>query len=569
MSNSIAPGSSADVNVRVTALTTNPNVPVTYKTIILKKNLVNGVNTLTQEMMSATNTKYVIKYDYVLGDDITVPVGCILEFDGGSISGVYTLTGNNTGIISKPIKIFGLDITISGTWNSVIWNVRWFGAKGDGVTDDTLALQAITNKILFGTIYFPSGDYILTGSISGWGGTQKEQKWIGENSSVEAWKINNKNTGTNILCSGLTEDGAYYIQAPNIMINFNVISVSGKEDDNERKAIGILVGNPNNFTAFTQLNNIYVSGFKYGIRVESSFSHCFKNICCLYNKIGLYFRCEEIEEIGGYIPCFDIYDFFITNNSVFGIGFSSASLSKASDFQHVCFHSGVLEHNGPDGGDVAGTSTSQIGIAAPNSNQTLKFIFRDVRGESKGWLFNTDVCNIILDNCYFLNCEHLGSAFTNLRISNCNFPAVSITHDPLYSYANCRIFIVNSEIGGIDGNYLNGFSNIVNTRIGGKEVNGTTADRPTSGLMGMQYNDFSLKKPVYAWYNGLYGQIEWRDSFGDSADIPHSGALADRPTPNNLISVHVGFVYFATDIDKPIFHKGNGNYVYADGSAVS
>ena len=67
MSNSIAPGSSADVNVKVTALTTNPNVPVTYKTIILKKNLVNGVNTLTQEMMSVTNTKYVIKYDYVLG----------------------------------------------------------------------------------------------------------------------------------------------------------------------------------------------------------------------------------------------------------------------------------------------------------------------------------------------------------------------------------------------------------------------------------------------------------------------------------------------------------------------
>ncbi len=64
MSNSIAPGSSADVNVKVTALTTNPNVPVTYKTIILKKNLVNGVNTLTQEMMSAINTKYVIKYDY-------------------------------------------------------------------------------------------------------------------------------------------------------------------------------------------------------------------------------------------------------------------------------------------------------------------------------------------------------------------------------------------------------------------------------------------------------------------------------------------------------------------------
>ena len=104
MSNSIAPGSSADVNIKVTALTTNLNVPVTYKTIILKKNLVNGVNTLTQEMMAATNTKYVIKYDYTLGEDIIVPAGCILEFDGGSIANSiennYSLTGTSTKVVN-------------------------------------------------------------------------------------------------------------------------------------------------------------------------------------------------------------------------------------------------------------------------------------------------------------------------------------------------------------------------------------------------------------------------------------------------------------------------------------
>ena len=104
MSNSIAPGSSADVNVRVTALTTNPNVPVTYKTIILKKNFVNGVNTLTQEMMSAQNTKYVIKYNYVLGENITIPENCILEFDGGSIvnstENSYSLTGTSTKVVN-------------------------------------------------------------------------------------------------------------------------------------------------------------------------------------------------------------------------------------------------------------------------------------------------------------------------------------------------------------------------------------------------------------------------------------------------------------------------------------
>lgn len=110
MSNSIAPGSSAYVNVKVTALTTNPNVPVTYKTIILKKNLVNGVNTLTQEMMSTTNTKYVIKYDYILGEDVTIPENCILEFDGGSISkGTLILSDNVTiegnGTICFPYSV--------------------------------------------------------------------------------------------------------------------------------------------------------------------------------------------------------------------------------------------------------------------------------------------------------------------------------------------------------------------------------------------------------------------------------------------------------------------------------
>ena len=104
MSNSIAPGSSADINVKVTALTTNPNVPVTYKTVILKKNIVNGVNTLTQEMMSATNTKYIIKYNYMLGENITIPENCILEFDGGSIANStknsYSLIGTATKVVN-------------------------------------------------------------------------------------------------------------------------------------------------------------------------------------------------------------------------------------------------------------------------------------------------------------------------------------------------------------------------------------------------------------------------------------------------------------------------------------
>ena len=131
MSNSIAPGSSADVNVKVTALTTNPNVPVKYKTIILKKNLVNGVNTLTQEMVSATNTKYVIKYDYVLGENITIPDNCVLEFDGGGISGdsngKNTITCNNTTF--KGENIVFTNISLSGTLTNKTIKLSWVGGS--------------------------------------------------------------------------------------------------------------------------------------------------------------------------------------------------------------------------------------------------------------------------------------------------------------------------------------------------------------------------------------------------------------------------------------------------------
>ena len=69
--------------------------------VVLRKNLIDGVNTLTQSMINKNNTIYVIQYDFTLDEDITIPENCVLEFDGGSISAGSgenkdTITGNNT-----------------------------------------------------------------------------------------------------------------------------------------------------------------------------------------------------------------------------------------------------------------------------------------------------------------------------------------------------------------------------------------------------------------------------------------------------------------------------------------
>lgn len=67
-----------DINLQVSG----PQQPAsTYKTKVLK----GQVPFATQ--VTEPNTKYVIKHNFVLNGDVAIPENCILEFDGGSISG--------------------------------------------------------------------------------------------------------------------------------------------------------------------------------------------------------------------------------------------------------------------------------------------------------------------------------------------------------------------------------------------------------------------------------------------------------------------------------------------------
>lgn len=91
--------SSADINVRINALNLSGDLESEYKTKILPKNIVDDVNTLTQDMVNEENIKYVIKYNYHINGEITIPAGCILDFDGGCLIG-GTIIGNQTRIVN-------------------------------------------------------------------------------------------------------------------------------------------------------------------------------------------------------------------------------------------------------------------------------------------------------------------------------------------------------------------------------------------------------------------------------------------------------------------------------------
>lgn len=131
-------------------------VDVEGQTVTIEKNL------LTQDMFCKgavgsrvpnTNTVFVIQYDFILAENVTIPANCVLEFEGGSIenngNNALTISGNNTTFFSMPnYQVFKGDIVIKD-FNIPYIDVRWFGAENiTGTTnpDSSVAFQRAFNS---------------------------------------------------------------------------------------------------------------------------------------------------------------------------------------------------------------------------------------------------------------------------------------------------------------------------------------------------------------------------------------------------------------------------------------
>ena len=90
----------------------NPGIYVGMGYKILRRNIIDGKNILTQDMINQSYTIYVVQYDFDLnGAQITIPKNCILKFDGGSLSngkltsiGYVRCINSNTPDYSNELK---------------------------------------------------------------------------------------------------------------------------------------------------------------------------------------------------------------------------------------------------------------------------------------------------------------------------------------------------------------------------------------------------------------------------------------------------------------------------------
>lgn len=142
--------------------------------VILRKNIVEVENPiygkvkknyLYQDMINKSNTIYEIRYDFDLnGKEITIPEGCVLDFQGGSFNN-GTIKGNNCKVCNKNNNIF-INCSLYD-FDVYEWDIKWFGSKeGEDIADiiqhwyDNVYLNHIYTSLII------NGKYLISKTIN-------------------------------------------------------------------------------------------------------------------------------------------------------------------------------------------------------------------------------------------------------------------------------------------------------------------------------------------------------------------------------------------------------------------
>jgi len=166
----------------------------------------------TGNLANYPNRVLKITHTFALGSaSFTLPAGCTLQFEGGSIATTGTITGAGSRIVNIPnLQCFSVDVIFAGTWIETECNFQWFGAKSVPTrTTYTNECSAAINKAVnspFGVDPIP-GIYYITSPI-----IYTKPKGIFMGSPVM------ENTGDGSLVNAIIPDQVRFITDQNINV---------------------------------------------------------------------------------------------------------------------------------------------------------------------------------------------------------------------------------------------------------------------------------------------------------------------------------------------------------------
>ena len=240
--------------------------------VYLRKNIVNGKNVLTQEMINKPNTIYIIQYDYDLdNEEINIPENCTLEFQGGSLNNGI-LNGNNTNIKTKN-KCFK---------NIKFKNISYL--EFNWVYDN---LSFILNNISDTTLFINNGVYSIDKEINLKQGViiyGEHFTKIQSNFSINmGWRTEIYNLKIDFNCE-------YGLIIDNTKISKSIIDTSIHSYNGEAHItfVGIIIkncnlNNPNKILIYCELNDLSNQSM-WGIDIiNNKFQWC--NLAIFFNNI--------------------------------------------------------------------------------------------------------------------------------------------------------------------------------------------------------------------------------------------------------------------------------------------
>ena len=465
-----------DINQEtVGAVPYNSTTPNGMGRIVLKKN-----DNFKQVVEAQTdgNTIFVIKYDFILTGDVTVPSNSVLEFDGGSLNN-GTLVGNKTSIIYYKTKIFK-NIILGGTFTSALSPIMFglFVANSDSERFDCLYnthfnANIINSKISYEdinkiSIEMPQDDrrLLLSHYTDFCGCKIIVNRQEGENSYLfkALNELHNINISASDIDSGLfgsyeeLKKGVYGLV---IKDNNRWSQRIGYTDNDAYREDILLISNgkalnkvimPYNNEDSDPVCQYFIANNGLTIK-NANITITGKpiNVLDIVNQANVVIENVTIEipnpisNSGISICLYNCYDINIKNVRTYGQNRDTSGYGYNILFKNVAdfYGEGIITdntwHSFGESGGLNGMTLKNCNVNPDSHYYSKDFHFIDCEFRGTSGNMNNVYGNIIYDNCLFYDYSPamIDSSYNdynqfNLIFNNCNYVATDNNHNYLY-----------------------------------------------------------------------------------------------------------------------------------------